>query len=198
MLSSSQITHHGAIALAVRAPVAMDRVLGDDRSDRLGDVLSDPGSCLVGPSERSVALGTGWEPMIRVAVDDLGCWPPRAGMSGLAPGTFATAIGLGLEIRRDHRRRGGRSDDGCCRGRRLGHPLGQSQEGEDNGFFAFAIDFPSLLLSERRSERNVESGSLVRHRHSPRRESQDRYRPAGSKARWLSPAAGLSLTTTGI
>jgi hypothetical protein len=76
----------------------MDRVLGDDGRDGLGDVLGDPGPRLIGTSERSVTSGARSEAMIGMAVDDLGRRPPRSGMSGFATGTIATPIGLGLEI----------------------------------------------------------------------------------------------------
>ena len=43
--------------LAVRAPVAMDGVLGDDRGDLLGNILGDPSPRLIGASQRSVTIG---------------------------------------------------------------------------------------------------------------------------------------------
>ena len=96
--------------LAMRAPVAMNGVLGDDRSDLLGNVLGDPSACLIGPGQRSVTLGTGFEAMIDASIR-FGRGPPRTGVSGLATGTFATAIGLGFEIGRDHCRGSRRRDD---------------------------------------------------------------------------------------
>jgi hypothetical protein len=141
----------------------MDRVLGDDGCDGLGNVLGDPGPRLIGPSQRSLALRAEFEAMIGVVVDDLGRRPSRAGMSDLATGTFVSSIDLGLEIRWDHRRGSRRSDDGCRRGLRIGHFLSQGQESEDDGFLALTKDFPCLLLGERRSQGNGSGKGLFRH-----------------------------------
>src|SRR4051794_23225923 len=82
-------------------------------------------------------------------------------MSVLASGTFATAIGLGLEVGRDHRRGSRRRDDRWRLGRRFGELLSQTEQCEDDGLFSLAVDLPSLLLGERRSQGNRGRGGAV-------------------------------------
>ena len=129
----------------------------------LGNVFGDPSPCLIGPGQWPVTFGTGFEAMIGASIR-FGRRPPRAGMSGLAAGAFATAAGLGLEIGWDHRRGSRRSDGRCRRGLGIDHFLSQCQEREDDGFLALAIDFPCLVLGESRSKENGSGKGWIRHR----------------------------------
>ena len=169
----------------------MDRVLGDDQSNRLGDVLGDAGSDLVGPSQRTVAIGAGFQAMIDVVVDHLGRRPSRARMTLGAAGAFAARIGLGLEEWGDHRRRGRRGDDGGEPSVRLRQILSQGQECEDDGFFAQPIDFPGLLLGERRSQGNGNGKGLDRHRVGSVEQSQDQEQTGRFKIKVVVPCNRL-------
>ncbi len=109
-----------------------------------------------------MTVGTNWETMIDVGIDDLGTKPSRAGMPNLATWTFASAIRFRLEVCWDHCRGSRRGDDGW----RLWFArfLGQGQQGKNDRFLALAVDIPSLLLCECRAERNRSSKGLVHHR----------------------------------
>ena len=132
--------------LAPRAPIAMDRVLGDDRSDPFGNVLDIARAGLLAALQSALAVRATGQPMRASLVDT--CWwrPTMALVSRLGSRLLSQALGRRFLIGRDHGRR---------RGWRWDWPLQSAQfschchEGQDHGFFPLAVNLTGLLLGQR-------------------------------------------------
>ena len=127
-------TAGSTVLAAVRAPVAMDRVLGDHRRDVGGDVLDDPGPRTTARPHRPVTLGTGRERMFLATVDSGRRGPTSARVSRLGPLGLGPSLGgrLGVRWRLSRGRRG--SVPGSPSGLFLGQLLGRGQKREDDRF----------------------------------------------------------------
>lgn len=110
------------VFFAVRAGVAMDRVLGDDRLNLLRNVLDDAGAAPRAALQRSAAVGALLQPMLGPLIDALRPHPPRAGMPVPPTGPPTALAGGGFGVNRNHAAtRGGRTLR-----RRRGLPLCQA------------------------------------------------------------------------
>ena len=138
--------------LALRAPVAMDRVFGNFRLDSR-DVFRIAGAGIAGPPQSTTAIRALRELVFHFPVDFPGNFAARARVSLFGPGTFLAQFGRWL-----HPRGRGR---GLMRGARrggllLGQLFRQFQQREDNGFFALGENRPCLFFSERGPPKNIE------------------------------------------
>ena len=90
---------------ALRAPVAMDRVLGHHRRDVGGNVFDDPGPRRLARTNRTMALGTGRKLVILPAVDPRRRWSTMSRMSRLGTFGFGPPLAGSLDVRRSLSRR---------------------------------------------------------------------------------------------
>lgn len=141
---------------AVRAPIAMDRVLGDFRL-RLGNVFRVADARLGAAAQLPAAFGADVGPVRFVNIDSRRLGASTAEMPLLAAGLLLSPRRSSrLGIRRLHaRRRGWR----IVRRTRLrntlnGQLLGKLQQRKHNSFFTLRIDVAGLLFCESRSQRN--------------------------------------------
>ena len=139
---------------ALRAPVAMDRMLGHHRGDVGGNVFDQPGAHGPTGRDRPPTRRAGVERVFFVAVDVRRRRPPTAGMAGLAAGGLPPALGRRLLVDRGHPRGRG----GCRTLHRLAGLLGQGEQREDDRLLALAKDRVGLLGGQLRPQERFECG----------------------------------------
>ena len=145
---------------AMRAPVAMDRVLGDDGGDVGGGVLDDPRPRAPTQPHRPMADGAGRERVLLATVDPLGRRPSPPGMPRGRPLGLPAALGRRLDVRGRLPRGGRRIDSRRRAGRLLGQLFGQAQEREDDRVLTLLEDPRRLLGGQMRAEHGLKRGGV--------------------------------------
>ena len=82
------------LLLALRAPVAVNRVFGDLGFQAFGNVLDEPGSLALGPREFSLTARTDRQPMLDMVINVFRNRPARPGMPRLGPAFFGFFVGF--------------------------------------------------------------------------------------------------------
>ena len=149
--------------LAVRAPVAMDRVFRDHRLDVFGDVFGIADARLRTALQSPLAMRTAGRAVLLVLVDLLWRWATRPFVPGFLPRFFAAARRVGLLVNRLHAGRGGGRTDRRAlplRAPQLGRQL---QQCEDHRFLALFVNAVGLVGRQirpqyRRIAKSVASG----------------------------------------
>ena len=162
------------VLLALRAVVAMDHVLGDDRLDFRGDVFDHARTCSPAALELSAATGTTLQTMGFLLVDPLGRPAPTTRMPFASPRLLTPPGRVGLGVDRPHAR-GRRRRWRLCSGLPLqprdhclllGDALAGGQQREHDGFAALPAQPSSLCFGKRASQRSLDQ--RVRRHHTRR------------------------------
>ena len=160
-----RIGHHRLDMLfAVRAIVAVDRVLRDDRRDRLGNVFDDARSCAVAPLQFARAARTDRKSVLDLRIDDIGRFASLADVADLGTG-LPDPPGRGrLLVDRNHRRGSGRRRRRGTRGRKRcrGESNIGAHDDQAQRFGSEQDELINLNLSERPAAKRIDKGVELR------------------------------------
>jgi hypothetical protein len=150
------IGHHGFDSFAaLGTPVAVNRVLGDDRVDVLGNVKGDARPRLLARRHLALADGTTFQAQHDPLMNDRRRRPPTALVPLLPAGLLAAPRRSVFVINRLHPRRRGRRVSRLAL--LLGQHLGHLQQGKHDRFGPLLVNGLGFLGGELRPQSNVQS-----------------------------------------
>ena len=138
--------------LAARAPVAMDRMFGHDRSDSLGNVFDVTLPRCLAALQSPLAVRTARQPMVASLVDPCRWSAMMALVARLRPRLLAS-LRCRFLIPRNHARRRGRSGLSGIQGGQLPR---HDHKAQNHRLLSVAVDCPRLVLRQRRAKQLVE------------------------------------------